>query len=503
MESVTGSLNTPGLVRVLRLMHRFDADGINEASHTEILNRFCEAAIESGYRLAVFASPPAGEGQPCELLAQASCDVEPLPCIDLGWTAVAETHLLTTARSGTYSYQVATHMKDDPRYAPWRGEIVRWGCESALSMWNFADEGLRGTLALFAEEPNAFGEQEQLVLEIVLTCLLAAARIARRKGEMETQQARTQALLDSMNEIVFAVGKGGAVTYANPALERVLGYPTEGFIGRDFREIVDPDDLLLLAAHFQHEAPELRTGVECSVRGKDGQIRRLHLTAVPFHSQPGEFVGIARDVTEQRRIENELLDAFEGTIKALGDVMVARDAYTASHQGRVAHLAAAIARELGLEEERVRAVRYAGLVHDIGKMSIPSQILAKPARLSPAERSLLEEHPRIAYDALSKIAFPWPIARIVLEHHERIDGSGYPNGRAVGETLLESRVLAVADVVEAMSSHRPYRPALGIVAALQEISEKRGILYDASVVEACLRFFARRGYRAEAAPAPS
>jgi len=503
MESVTGSLNAPGLSRVLQLMQRFDPEGISEASHTELLSRFCAAAIESGYQLAIFASPPPGEGQPCELLAQASCGGEPLPRIDLGWTAVAETHPLATARSGAHAYQVATHMRDDPRYAPWRDDIIRWGCESALSMWNYTDEGLGGTLALFAEEPDAFGEKERLALEIVLTCVLGAAGMARRKDEIETQQARTQALLDSMNEIVFAVKGGGAITYVNPAVKRILGYPTEEVISRNYRDIVNPEELLLLAAHFQHEAPELRTGVECSVRGKDGEVRRLHLTAVPFHSQPGEYVGIARDVTEQRHIEHELLDAFEGTIKVLGNVMVARDAYTARHQVRVAHLAAAIARELGLEEVRVRAVRYAGLVHDIGKMSIPAQILAKPTHLSPAEESLSREHPKIACDALSQIAFPWPIARIVLEHHERVDGSGYPNGSTAEETLFESRILAVADVVEAMSSHRPYRPALGIAAALQEISEKSDKLYDADAVEACLRLFARRGYHLSSVSVPS
>jgi len=484
-------------------MHRFDGDRITKTSHIDLLNRFCTAAVESGYRLAVFALPPASEGRPSELLAQASSDGTSLSSLDLGWTAVAETHLLATSRTGRYTCQVASRMMDDARYARWTDDATRWGYASAFTMWNFYDDDPRGTLALFAKESDAFGERERLALELVLVSLLAAATIARRNDDIEVQQARYEALLDSMDEIVFAVEKSGTITYANPALQRVLGYSPEEFVGRDVRHVADPEDVLSLTTLFHDESPQLRSGIECTVHGKDGAPHQLHLRAIPFHSQPGEFIGIARDITEQRRIENELLDAFEGTIKALGEVMVARDAYTASHQNRVAHLAAAIAREFALEEERVRAIRYAGLVHDIGKMSIPSQILAKPARLSSAEQSLLEEHPKIAHDALSQIAFPWPIARIVLEHHERIDGSGYPEGLTAEETLLESRILAVADVVEAMSSHRPYRPSLGIVAALQEISDHQDTLYDADVVSACLRLFARRGYRLETTPIPT
>ncbi|MCX7843973.1 MAG: HD-GYP domain-containing protein [Candidatus Bipolaricaulota bacterium] len=169
-----------------------------------------------------------------------------------------------------------------------------------------------------------------------------------------------------------------------------------------------------------------------------------------------------------------------------------REPYTAGHQRRVAELACAIAQELGLSAERIQGLRVAALLHDVGKaLFVPIEILSKPGKLTDLEMALIREHPRAGYEILRRVEFPWPVAEIVHQHHERLDGSGYPRGLKGEAILLEARILAVADVVEAMSSHRPYRPALGVEAALAEIREKAGKLYDPKVVEACLRVFAR------------
>jgi len=171
-----------------------------------------------------------------------------------------------------------------------------------------------------------------------------------------------------------------------------------------------------------------------------------------------------------------------------------RDPYTAGHQRRVGQLAAAIARELGLPEDTMRGIELAASIHDLGKISVPAEILSKPTKLTAIEFMLLKNHAQAGFDIIKDIKFPWPIATMVLQHHERQDGSGYPQGLKGEQILLESRILAVADVVEAMASHRPYREALGIDSALQEIQRGRGTLYDAAVVDACLRLFAEKRF---------
>jgi HD-GYP domain-containing protein (c-di-GMP phosphodiesterase class II) len=155
----------------------------------------------------------------------------------------------------------------------------------------------------------------------------------------------------------------------------------------------------------------------------------------------------------------------------------------------VAELARAIASEMGLSEERIDGLYMAGIIHDLGKISVPAEILSKPGRLSDAEFQLVKTHPQVGYDILKNIEFPWPIAQITLQHHERLNGSGYPQGLSGEDMLLEAKILAVADVVEAMASHRPYRAALGLQKALNEIFQNQGILYDYTVVAACLRLF--------------
>ncbi|MDH2915398.1 MAG: PAS domain S-box protein [Gallionella sp.] len=189
-----------------------------------------------------------------------------------------------------------------------------------------------------------------------------------------------------------------------------------------------------------------------------------------------------------------LHDSLEQSIQTIADTVEARDPYTAGHQRRVAELATAIAREMGLSENQLRGLHLAAIIHDLGKIHIPSEILSKPGRLSTIEYMLIKEHPQDGYDILKNVKFPWPIADMVLQHHERLDGSGYPQGLKGDAILLEARILCVADVVEAMSSHRPYRPGLGINAALEEINLGRGTHYDSQVVDACVTLFNEKNY---------
>jgi putative nucleotidyltransferase with HDIG domain len=225
----------------------------------------------------------------------------------------------------------------------------------------------------------------------------------------------------------------------------------------------------------------------------------LETSGVPFFDAKGNvsgFRGIDRDVTERKRAEEEAQESFrklqrtvEGTIQAIALTVETRDPYTAGHQRRVTKLAYAIAREMRLSNDKIQRVRIASLLHDLGKIFVPTEILSKPGQLTDVEFSIIKSHPQAGHEILKNIEFPWPIADIVIQHHERMNGSGYPAGLKEEEIVMEARILAVADVVEAMSSHRPYRPALGLDKALKEIVNNKGVFYDANVVEACMRVF--------------
>jgi response regulator RpfG family c-di-GMP phosphodiesterase len=195
-------------------------------------------------------------------------------------------------------------------------------------------------------------------------------------------------------------------------------------------------------------------------------------------------------VESEKKLKSSLLDS----ISAIAATVEMRDPYTAGHQHRVAQLATAIAVELGMPEQQVEGLYLASVVHDVGKVKIPAEILSKPGKLTEVERALIQQHAQAGYDILKSVDFPWPIAQFVLQHHERMDGSGYPNGLRGKAILLEARILALADVIEAMASHRPYRPSLGIEATLAEISSQRGTLYDSDAVDAALRLFREKNY---------
>ncbi len=235
---------------------------------------------------------------------------------------------------------------------------------------------------------------------------------------------------------------------------------------------------------------------------KDGTEIPVSILGVPFEvGEEYAIYGIYRDISDSKKAEEKLKRSYqqleramEGTVNTIAKLVETRDPYTAGHQVRVAELASAIAEELGLPPDRKDAIKFAAMIHDIGKISIPTEILSKPGRLSELEFRLIKNHPLSAYEILENINFPWPVADIVHQHHERMDGSGYPDRLKGDEILLEARILAVADVVEAMSSDRPYRPGLGLDRALDEIRDKTGTFFDKAVTKACLTLFQEKGF---------
>ena len=210
---------------------------------------------------------------------------------------------------------------------------------------------------------------------------------------------------------------------------------------------------------------------------------------------------LSKEIVERKKAEEALKESIGQLRKVTGgviDIIVmaveTRDPYTAGHQKRVSNLARSIATEMGLPRDQVDGIRVAGVIHDLGKISVPAEILSKPSQLNENEFNLIKVHPRSGYDILKNVEFSWPLAKIVLQHHERLNGAGYPEGIRGDEILLEAKIIAVADVVEAMASHRPYRPSKGIDAAIEEIEKNKGILYDDRVVDACLRLFRSKGF---------
>ncbi|MDP2645218.1 MAG: HD domain-containing protein [Desulfobacterales bacterium] len=212
------------------------------------------------------------------------------------------------------------------------------------------------------------------------------------------------------------------------------------------------------------------------------------------HVMVGAIKGRKADDALKETLQ-DLRDAMGGTVQLLSSTLEIRDPYTAGHQKRVADLARAIANEMGVSKEIVDGIRMGALIHDIGKISIPAEILSKPGRISAAEFALIKTHPEVGYNLLREIDFPWPVSRMVYQHHEKMDGSGYPQGLSGQDICLEARILCVADVVEAIASHRPYRAALGVDVALEEIEKQKGILFDSQAVEACVRLFREKGFQ--------
>jgi PAS domain S-box-containing protein len=332
----------------------------------------------------------------------------------------------------------------------------------------------------------------------------------RKQAEegLRESEERYRALFDHSLDLVYITDFEGRFIDANAAALNRLGYTREEIHSLNFASLLS-DDQLLLAVKTLQEIRE--TGIHKSImefrlRHKNGSDVYVETrgSTVMSNGTPVAIQAIARDITERKRAEEQLREsleqlrrAVETTIQVLVMAVEMKDPYTAGHQRRMTKLARTMATEMGLPPEKVEGLRMAGVIHDIGKITLPTEVLSKPTKLSAIELSLIREHVRLGYDILKDVESPWPLAEIVLQHHERMDGSGYPRGLKGEEILIEARILAVADVVEAMASHRPYRPALGIDTALAEIEKNRGLLYDSHAVDTCLRVFREKGYQIE------
>ncbi|MEI6315630.1 MAG: PAS domain S-box protein, partial [Syntrophus sp. (in: bacteria)] len=328
----------------------------------------------------------------------------------------------------------------------------------------------------------------------------------RAEKSLRESEENYRTLFENATEIIF-VAQDGKVVFHNPKVAAMFGYYGEEVIQRPFIEFIHPDDRdMVVERHIRRmKGQDVPHTYSFRFIQKDGVVRWVDLSAVmiEWKGKPATL-NFLTDITDRKKAEEKLQNTLESLRKAIGatiQVMVSaiesRDPYTAGHQKRSSALARDIATEMGLPPEKIDGIRMAGSIHDIGKMSIPSEILSKPTNLSEFEFPLIKEHAQKGYDILKDVESPWPLAEIVYQHHERMNGSGYPRNLKGEEILMEARILAVADVVESMASHRPYRPAKGIKVALEEIENNKGTLYDEAVVDACLRLFREKGYQLE------
>ncbi len=391
------------------------------------------------------------------------------------------------------------------------------------------------TPSLSIQESNISGELDRLRQEIkrdqaALNDVLMPIEQLRFRARVAETALKSAGMLASIvsgsQDAIIAKNLDGAITSWNLGAQRILGYTAQESIGQ-------PIDFMLPPGHLDEEAlilNKIRNGEQVSSFeservSKDGLLVPVSITASPIFNSNSKVVGVSqilRDITIQKKDTQALLDAnkrllFEYTDKAKREAELVtakdklqaslmetidlarqltelRDPFTAGHEKHVGDLAKAIAAQMGFDEIYQRGMMIAGYLHDTGKIIVPIEILCKPGNLSREEFNLVKNHVQAGYDLLKDVTYPWPIAKSVLGHHERLDGSGYPNGLKSDQISLESRILAVADVIDAMASHRPYRAALGIEKALAEIELGRETIYDGAVVDACLTLFREKGY---------
>jgi PAS domain S-box-containing protein/putative nucleotidyltransferase with HDIG domain len=357
-----------------------------------------------------------------------------------------------------------------------------------VSMGNFA-----GFIAFHNVMRTSVWDNGDMALLKVFAELVGNALERKRTEDfLRDSEEKFRSVVEKASDGI-AVLQDAKIKFVNPRLAKMWGGDVDELLDRPITDFLHPNEIPKVLGRYKKRmsGKQVPAIYETIMVGKDGSNISVELNAgvSQYGGQKADQVFV-RDITERKQAQT-WRKVLEGSIEAIALTLEMRDPYTAGHQQRVSRLACAIAEEMDLPEEKIDGLRIAGLIHDLGKVTIPAEILSKPGKLTETEFSIIKNHPQVAYDILKKIDFPWPVADIVLQHHEYLDGSGYPQGLREKNILLETRILTVSDVVEAMASHRPYRPALGVDNALDEVKFGKGTKFDTSVVDACLAIFAK------------
>ena len=394
---------------------------------------------------------------------------------------------------------------------PWRERRLRFGFGASVSLPLRRNGVPIGVLTLYAAEAGSFDEAARhLLIEMATNISFALDNFAREAArvqagnDLRAAEEQFRGLVEQSIAGTYIV-QNGRFVYVNPRLVEIFGYDSaDELIGCDATMVVAEADRGMVLENMRRRTEVEVESVNYAFTGvrKDGAMVDIGVHgARATHGGRPAVIGLLQDISEKKRAEEQiqrylvqLQTAFMSTVEVATTLSEMRDPYTAGHERRVGRLAAAIGAELGFDAQRIEGLRVAGFLHDIGKITIPAEILSKPGKLNAIEFEMIKGHAQSSYDVLKNVEFPWPLAEVALQHHERMDGSGYPQGLKGDAILLEARIMAVADVIEAMSSHRPYRAGLGIEAALLEIERGRGSVYDAAVTDACLKLFRDDGF---------
>jgi PAS domain S-box-containing protein/putative nucleotidyltransferase with HDIG domain len=367
------------------------------------------------------------------------------------------------------------------------------------------------TVCYLEEKPAAdegpFLKEERILIVTIADFLGHVIQHRLTEMEIRESEAKFKTIFSGTTDgILLADMESKKFYLGNEAICRMLGYELEELTRLGVTEIHPKEALSYVLEQFELQSQgKITLARDLPVKRKDGSVFYADINSKLVNLGGKQYMaGMFHDTTERKRAEKQLSQSveklrttLEKTVNALSSAAGKRDQYTAGHQRRVTQLACAIAVELGLTPDQIDGIRIAGLLHDIGKIAVPAEILAKPTVLTDAEFGIVRAHAETGYDIIKDIDFPWPVAQIVIQHHERLNGSGYPSKLQANDILPEAKILGVADVVEAMCSHRPYRPARGIETALDEITQNKGRLYDGSVVDACLRLFREKNFKFE------
>jgi PAS domain S-box-containing protein len=504
------------LNRALRTLSRCNMTLVHACDEQTLMNDICRTLIDSGgYRFAWIGYTSADVGDRIFPVAWAGHEQEFIDTIDLSWAE--ESSGLNPAgyairnREPYIAHDIAA-MPD--AYRTWRESALKQGYVSVVALPLISEGDVFGAFVLVSAEPDAFDERElALLVELSGDLAFGIRTLRTREEHRRAEQAliatekRYEDLYEKAPNGYLSISReDGTLMQFNQALCEMLGYERAMMREKTIFDLCAP------VAHGRPLAEKLFKRFAQGAGTRNAELQMLHAdghlvwVSVSLDSVKDEHEIVREcrasitDITarkqaeaEQQRFAVKLQTSLLQTIEAIALTIEKRDPYTAGHQERVAQLAVKIGECMGLDAHRLKGLHLGAMIHDIGKISIPAEILNRPGMLEPQLFNFLKTHPRTGHDIIKGIDFPWPLADMVLHHHEYLDGSGYPDGLKGDEISLESRILVVADVVEAMASHRPYRPARGKERALREIEEGKATLYDPEVVDCCLKIFREQG----------
>lgn len=514
-EDITGQKQAASSIRLLGSLYaalsECNAAVIHCTDEAELFRRICEVVVDRDDIAMAWIG-----------ITDAGGRVIPVASHGLGKEYTAGIHITVHADdphgqgpTGTAVRENRAIWVDDFRTShfttPWqhRGSPYGWLSSAALPVCRGGKPV--GALTIYSRTSGGWrNEQTRDLLgkmaeavSLALDHFDSAAAIRDYQSTLLESEQRFRTMVEQSIAGSFII-QDNRVVYANPRLAEILGHADGStLVGHPPGEFVIPRDTEKIEAGLRTfiAGNERSTSMSFTALRRDGSTVEVGASVAKAVYQQGHaLIGLVQDISDKkvaeeriRRYASQLEHAFMQIVSLATTLSEMRDAYTAGHEKRVAEIAVAIGREMGLPEDRVEGLRVGGYLHDVGKVSIPTEILSKPGRLTELELALVKTHAKAGHEVLKDIEFPWPVAQIALQHHERIDGSGYPAGLKGGQIILEARIIAVADVVESMASHRPYRAALGLDKALAEIEHGSGTIYDAGAAQACLRLFREKG----------